>query len=57
MEPIKMIATVGRVSTAMDGGAKVTFDVSEVEMVQAAKMMALNGKNVRISVELIEDQP
>lgn len=50
-------ATVAQLKTLVDGGIRVTFDLSETAIKQAADLMECKRRGVVLSVRIGEDHP
>jgi hypothetical protein len=51
VEPISFIAVVQKVQTLADGGLRVTLDLSESAIMQAAELMVCKREAVVLQVE------
>ena len=58
MEPTIFTGAIQKISTLVDGGIRVTFDMNEGAIMQAAELMAIRqaGYAVRVTVESLEWQ-
>ena len=54
-EPIRFIAQVAKVQTLADGGLRVTLDLPESAIMQAAELMVFKREYVPIRVECKPD--
>jgi hypothetical protein len=52
---IKFPATVEKVQTLVDGGIRVTFDLPEDAIAQAAALMACKREGIALAVEVKAD--
>ena len=50
-EPIRFVAQVAKVQTLADGGLRVTFDLPESAIMQAAELMVFKREYVPVQVE------
>ena len=55
MEPIEFDATVYKVQTLVDNGLRITLDLPEQAIEQAALLMALKREGVAIKVIVVPD--
>jgi len=49
-EPIRFVAQVAKVQTLADGGIRITLDLSETAIMQAAELMVFKRESVPIQV-------
>jgi len=49
-EPIRFVAQVAKVQTLADGGIRVTFDLDEKAIMQAAELMVFKREMVPVKV-------
>ena len=47
-EPVALIATIRTISTPVDGGWRISFDVPESETAQIMKASELRGRAIKI---------
>ena len=47
-DPVAMTATIRTISTPIDGGWRISFDVPESETAQIMKASELRGKSIKI---------
>lgn len=51
MKPVKFWAIVGKVQTLADGGIRVTLDLPEDAIIQAAELMTFKREGVVLEIE------
>ena len=56
MDPIRFVAAVQKVQTLVDGGIRVTLDLAETDIQQAADLMVLKREGIPILVECRMDR-
>lgn len=54
MEPIKVVAVVAKVQTLADGGIRVTLDLPESAIMQAAELMVCKREGVVLEIECVK---
>lgn len=54
MDPIRFKADISRVATSPDGGAKLTLNIPETEIVAAAKLLAMMKMVVEVEIKVEE---
>lgn len=52
---ISFTATVGKFATGTGGGYRVVFDIPEIEIENAKRLLELYNKNVQVAVVLLPD--
>ena len=57
MDPIRFIAEVYKVQTLVDGGIRVTLNISEGDIMQAAELMVMHRDQVPLEIECIRYNP
>ncbi len=56
MDPIRFVAAVQKVQTLVDGGIRVTFDLPETAIEQAAELMVCKRDGMPLTVECRIDE-
>ncbi len=55
MEPIRFVAVVQKVQTLADGGLRVTLDLPESAIMQAAELMVCKREAVVLEIECAKE--
>lgn len=57
MEPIRFVAVVQKVQTLADGGLRITLDLPETAIMQAAELMVCKRDGVVLDIECKKHDP
>jgi hypothetical protein len=55
-DKIQFMATIGKTTNAIDGGYKLSLDISEKDKLAAQALLGLKDKLVSVGMYIIEDE-